>query len=49
MGDADFQINSRADVVTAEGGSSTFPNDIGRKGKMLSAMLEGSLCFQYEC
>jgi hypothetical protein len=35
--------------VGAEGGFSPFPNDLERKGKMLSAMLEVVLCLQYEC
>jgi hypothetical protein len=30
--------------VTAEGGSLTFPHDLRRKGKVLSAMLEDILC-----
>jgi hypothetical protein len=34
--------------VTADGGSPTFPHDLGRKGKVLSAMLEGILWLQCE-
>ena len=35
--------------MTTEGGCPTFPHDLERKGKVLSAMLEGVLCLQYEC